>query len=449
MTTPLCFILMPFGRKPAGSGRHVDFDAVYEQIIAPAVREAGMEPLRADGEKQGGIIHKAMFERLILCDYAVADLTTANANVFYELGVRHAVRPAATALIFAEGLGQLPFDVNGLRGLPYQLGADGRPSHPEHDQAALAERLRCCRNDSDGPATDSPLYQLVEGFPDIQHLKTDVFRQRVRYAADLKERLAAARHQIENDPEAALQALTTLQQELPPLHEAEPAVLIDLLLSYRAAEAWPQMIALVETMPELLQQTVLVREQYALALNRAGNDDRAETVIRELITEKGPSSESYGILGRIYKDRWEKARNAGKSLLAQGHLKQAIDTYLKGFESDWRDAYPGINALTLMEMSEPPDPRREQLNPVVRYAVERRIAAGHPDYWDFATLLELAALADDQTAAEDALEHALVRVREPWEKESTARNLSLIRDNRQQRGANVALLNTLIAALRD
>ena len=78
---PLCFILMPFGRKPVGDGRQADFDAIYERLIKPAVLAAGLEPLRADEEMAGGIIHKPMFERLILCEYAVADLTTANANV--------------------------------------------------------------------------------------------------------------------------------------------------------------------------------------------------------------------------------------------------------------------------------------------------------------------------------------------------------------------------------
>jgi hypothetical protein len=66
------------------------------------------------------------------------------------------------------------------------------------------------------------------------------------------------------------------------------------------------------------------------------------------------------------------------------------------FEADWRDAYPGINAVTLMELKDPPDPQREQLLPVVAYAVERRIAAGKPDFWDFATRLELAVLAKDK-----------------------------------------------------
>ncbi len=51
---PLCFILMPFGKKPAGDGRLVNFDAIYEFLIKPAVIAAGLEPLRADEERRMG-----------------------------------------------------------------------------------------------------------------------------------------------------------------------------------------------------------------------------------------------------------------------------------------------------------------------------------------------------------------------------------------------------------
>ena len=427
MSAPLCFVLMPFGKKSDAAGTVIDFDAVYHNLIAPAITEAGMEPLRADEEMTGGVIHKPMFERLILCEFAVADLTTANANVFYELGVRHAVRPWSTVLLFSKGKSQLPFDVAPLRALPYQLGSDGAPSNLEEDKKVLLKRLKEGRQAAiDEPSTDSPVYQLVEGFPGVDHNKTDVFRDQVRYAADLKAKLAVARKQ-------GVEAIRATAREFGPIEDLESGVVIDLFLSYRAVKAWDDMRALGKTMPRPLASTVLVQEQLALALNRAGRSDEAEEQLLSLIEQRGPSSETYGILGRVYKDRWESAAKNGEDFEAAGFLDKAIDAYLKGFETDWRDAYPGINAVTLMELSDPPDPRREQILPVVSYSVERRIASGKPDYWDYATRLELAFLAKDERASNKAAQDSLAHFREPWELETTARNLRLICEARESR----------------
>lgn len=421
---PLCFVLMPFGLKPAGDGRVVDFDAVYEQIIQPAVLAAGLEPLRADDERTGGLIHKAMFERLILCEYAVADLTLANANVFYELGVRHAIKDRTTVSIYAAAWGQLPFDVNGLRTLPYHLGADGRPDDMAADREALMQSLTAAKEQQ---AVDSPIYQLVDGFPDIQRLKTDVFRDQVRYAEGVKMALADARSQ------RAPEALQAIEAGLGAVADVDAAVVVDLFLSYRAVEAWDAMISLFERMAPPLARTPMMLEQYAFALNRRGRSAEAESTLKRLIAERGASSETCGLLGRVYKDRWQAALKAGESFKARGFLNQAIAAYVQGFEADWRDAYPGINALTLMEQCEPPDPRRLELLPVVTYAVRRRIATGKPDYWDYATLVELAVLADDQSAAERALSDALAQMREPWEGKTTAGNLGMIRHRRAAR----------------
>jgi len=425
MNRPLCFVLMPFGKKPAtgASGMAIDFDAVYRELIKPALDAAGLEPIRADDEQTGGVIQKPMFERLILCEYAVADLTNGNANVFYELGLRHAVKPATTVPIFAAGMGQLPFDVSLLRGLPYQLNEEGKPKAAEADRLALVARLQAAR---DFP-TDSPVFQMVEGFPDIQRLKTDVFRERVRYSEALKGELALARKQN-------VEAVRAIEAKLGNIADADSGVVLDLYLSYRAVKAWDDMIDLVKKMSPPLAATVMVQEQLGLALNRTGRRDEAERVLLGVINKRGPSSESYGILGRVYKDQWEAA---GTGLLAEGLLDRAIEAYLKGFEADWRDAYPGINAVTLMELKSPPDPRREKLIPVVTYAVERRIAASKPDYWDYATLLELAVLGKDKPAANKALTAALANVREVWEPETTVRNLRLIREARDRRGETV------------
>ncbi len=441
MTRPLCFVLMPFGSKPDGQGREIDFDAVYQELIAPAVEAAGLDVIRADEEIAGGVIHKPMFERLLLCEYAVADLTTANANVFYELGVRHAMKPFSTTMIFAEGSGQLPFDVAPLRGLPYQLGKDGRPSQADSDCDTLAERLRDARERH----TDSPLYQLLDDYPNVAHEKTDVFRKQVEAAAGTRKQLADTRKI--KDLEKAAEALRDIEKSLGELEDAEAGVTVDLFMSYRAVKAWDDMVGLVDRMPRPLQRTVMVREQQALALNRKGDGGEAETVLKDLIKERGPSSETYGILGRVYKDRWEKAASEGNEFLAEGELENAIEAYKRGYDADIRDSYPGVNTVTLMELKDPPDPEREQLLPVVRYAVERRIAAGEPDYWDWATLLELAILQKDEAAARSNLAKALAAIREPWEPETTARNLRLIREARLQRKEQPAWADKVEEAL--
>ena len=249
---------------------------------------------------------------------------------------------------------------------------------------------------------DSPLFQLIDGLqaPTLAREKTDVFRERVVYSARMKERLAEARGR-------GLEALRAIEVDNEPIADCEAGIVIDLFLSYRAVKGWNNMIALVEKMSRPLARSVLVREQLALALNRAGNADKAERVLLDLLAEGGASSETYGILGRVYKDRWEAASKSGEAPAARGYLDCAIDAYLKGFEADWRDAYPGVNAVTLMEVREPPDPRRERLIPVVTYAVERRMTVARPDYWDHATLLELAVLAKDRSRADAALASAM------------------------------------------
>ncbi len=419
---PLCFVLMPFGQKPNATGGIIDFDSVYRELIGPAIENADLQPIRADEEMTGGIIHKPMFERLILCEYAVADLTTANPNVFYELGIRHAVRPCTTVLLFAE-TSRLPFDVAPLRALPYRLNAAGLPDNVEKNRGALVERLKHARERAD---KDSPIFQMVDGFPDIAHIKTDVFRDRVQYSVQMKAKLTGARR-------GGLEAVRKVEQEMENIADQESGVVIDLFLSYRAVKGWKEMIALAGRMPEPLAATILVQEQLALALNRDGQGEQAEQVLKELLNNRGPSSETYGILGRVFKDRWEAAVKGGEKALARGLLDKAMDAYLKGFEADWRDTYPGINAVTLMELRDPPDPRRERLIPVIAYAVERCIAMGKPDYWDYATLLELVVLAKDEERAMKTLSDALAAIREVWEPETTARNLRLIREAREKR----------------
>ena len=428
MKKQLCFILMPFGMKAGADGSMINFDRVYQDLIAPAVRDAELDPIRADQEVTGGIIHKPMFERLILCPFAVADLTTANANVYYELGVRHAFKPFSTVQIIAEG-SRLPFDVQMLRTIPYTLGTDGVPDPAK--AAATSGAIATFLKEARKGAKDSPIFQLIDSLPepDLGHLKTDVFRDQVDYAEQAKVKLADARRSPEKGD-----AVRGVEKDLGKIADLEAGVAIDLLLSYRAVSAWGDMVRLIQEFSAPLAQTVMVREQLGLALNRLKRREEAQQVLSKLIDERGPSSETCGILGRVYKDQWDDATKSGNAFLAKGYLDKAIKMYLQGFEADWRDAYPGINAITLMELRNPPDERRKELVPVVRYAVQRKMEKGKPDYWDYATLLELAVLEGNADNAAQALGDALANVREKWEPETTARNVRLIRETRQARG---------------
>ena len=462
MPQPLCFVLMPFGTKPDPTGRPpIDFNRIYEKGIKPAVESAGMVPVRADEERTGGIIHKVMFDRLLLCEYAVADMTTANANVFYELGVRHAARPRTTQPIYARHQ-PIPFDVNYLRALSYDLGANNEFGDTEAAAlaGALTDRLKQLRENAvEDAEPDSPLFQLLADWRpgDVAHLKTDMFHEQVMKNEEWRAQMDRARSMNKADGVRELQRIEVTLGDLD-IHEA--GIVVDLMLAYRAQQGWTQMIDIYEKMPQLLRNQVMVREQLGFALNRRAGDkerteadrnadrDRALKVLQAVEDQQGPNPETCGLIGRIYKDLWDTTRRSD-AITARGYFKESLAAYTRGFEADMRDAYPGINAATLLDVqgSDESKAKRDKLVPVVRFAVEQRLRAKSPDYWDYATLVELAVLGNDPALAGDCLASALTLAKERFMPETTSRNLSLIREFRAARGENVAWLDEIIAVL--
>jgi tetratricopeptide (TPR) repeat protein len=450
---PTCFVLMPFGKKPSTRG-DIDFDAIYKGIIEPAIDEAGLEPVRADAEVGGGVIHKAMFERLLISEFAVADLTLNNPNVFYELGVRHGNRGRVTVLMSAED--SAPFDVALLRTLKYRVGSGGVPADDESARirSALAAKLKEARQGSvTAGATDNPIAALLQDFKSFDipsRLKADVFRDKADYALDIKRRLAEARAL---PAEQALPKLEEIEEAIQPeARETEPGASIDLLLSYRGIGAWKEMLALVARLPKVVRDTEFVREQQALALNRRNKGaDRylAVEMLEALIAERGPSSEAFALIGRIYKDMWDELRGK-EPLRARGVLKKAIDAYREGFDADLRDAFPGINLLTLLEIQGSKAGLEEQARklPIVRHATELRLR-NKPDYWDHVTMLELGTLARDDEQITQSLENAAAAAAiEPFQLKTTARNLKLIVEARAARTPPEAPSSALVDAIK-
>ena len=462
---PLCFVLMPFGlkRDPAG-GPGIDFNRIYEQAIKPGIRAADMFPVRADEEKLGGIIHKAMFERLLLCEFAIADLTTSNPNVMYELGIRHAARPRTTLTIFAES-SPLAFDVRPLRTQPYQLGANNE--FPDPNAAELrrnvTEHLRQLKAlAAKQTFADSPLFQLITRW-NPEPLTPDSYEgfshEKVKAIEDLKGRLrriGRAAADAQQRP-SLLQQLAEIQAEALAAGETDDVgVLAELMLAHRALEDWSGMVELFTAMPEALQQQIPIRQQLAFAYNRRAEatkraEDRAQAldILEELEEKQGPSPETSGMIGRIHKSQWLEASNSHDVIKARQYLVKAVDAYVRGFEADWRDIYPGVNAVTLLEARGDDDALalKARLLPVVRFAAEQKLRVPRPTYWDYATLLELAVLDGDVEVGNRVMDGVLAAQSETWQPQSTAGNLRIIEGIRSQRGEDVTWIGRLIDQL--
>ncbi|HHF2952397.1 DUF4071 domain-containing protein [Vibrio sp. HS-50-1] len=431
--TQLCFVDMPFGKKvDEKSGIEIDFDQVYQEGIEPAIVAAGLTPIRGDREETGGIIHTAMFARLLLSDFVVADMTTANPNVFYELGVRHTAKPYTTIPIFATTSAP-PFDVNMVRAIPYKL-TDGSICTESAEELKEQLTRRIERVLAGPPVQDSPLFGLFKDFPGIEMKPemAEVFRDRIEYSRKVKKDLAAARTQTSRSD--ALESIDEIIEQLGELRSLDRGIVIDIYLNYRAMSAWDKMIDLYNKMPADIKGMVFTRQQFALALNRRNEGrDREEAiqVIKGIIDDSGNSAESSGILGRIYKDKYKEAQEKS-DVKAGGWLGMAIDSYKNGFELEPTDYYPGVNAITLLQAKGDEESLAEikRLLPLVIFAAERQGGRNSNNYWIVATLLELACISHDYELGLEYLPRALVLGKESWQLETTANNLRFIQQQR-------------------
>jgi len=107
-----CFVLIGYGVKTDYStGRQLNLDNTYNSIIKPVLDELGVQCFRAKDLIHSGVIDQTMYEWIYKSDLVIADLSTLNPNVLYELGVRHALRPYSTIVISENDL-KYPFDLN-------------------------------------------------------------------------------------------------------------------------------------------------------------------------------------------------------------------------------------------------------------------------------------------------------------------------------------------------
>lgn len=156
----ICFVVMPFGSKPIpdSGGQTYDFEKVYRVILRRAIRQAGLEPLRADEISGSHMIHTDMFKNLRDRPVILADLSLANPNVYYELGIRHVMASRGTVLTCRLG-SELPFDVRLSRVIFYDY--DGQNLDWEEVERVVNE-LQFALESAAEQKPDSPVHALLE-----------------------------------------------------------------------------------------------------------------------------------------------------------------------------------------------------------------------------------------------------------------------------------------------
>lgn len=417
------FVAMPFGVKPDAQGNPIDFNRVYALLIKPALEEAGLEVFRADEEQRAGDIRADMFQELLMADLVLADLSVDNPNVWYELGVRHALRARGVILI-QSGRDKQPFDIYTDRKLRYRL-KDGKPDPAflKEDRKLIADMARATLRAWHGRKV-SPVYALLPNLeePDWKRLRSGDAREFWERHDEWSARIERARD--EDRPGDVL----VLADEAP-----VTALRVEARLS--AGEALRQgqhFDFALEQFDQALAFDPLnafALRQKGICLQRLGRVSEARDLYRKQLRQDPDDAEAWSLLGRLAKDSWTAAwRLPGSSpeqmradaAYEDALLRESIECYLTAFRKAPSHFYSGINALTLIHLYQHlkgEDRRFHALAPQVAGGVrwsassERRL---EQRFWAAATLGDLAVLAGDPEDVRQAYKEAIVHATGDW-----------------------------------
>jgi hypothetical protein len=339
MTSPkkTCFVVMGFGEKvDFATGRKLNLDASYRNLIKPTVRECGLDCYRADEIVHSGNINVPMYERILTSDLVIADLSTSNSNAFYELGVRHALRPFTT-IIIAEDQFKFPFDIAQITVRTYKhLGEDIGVSEAKRFRAELRKAIEQILAN---PTDDSPVYTFLRG---LRRLKLPDDLNAHQDAANAATLQLAAGGVVVADP-ATVPAGQTHSARMQKMAEAKRrgdfAEARRLLSSVR--EAMREHNPNAPEDPYIIQQLALVTYKSEQPTPAAALTE-ARDLLLALDPERSNDTETLGLWGVVHKRLWEETGDAG-------HLDHAVRAYACGFYLR-NDYYNGINLAYLLNV---------------------------------------------------------------------------------------------------
>jgi len=341
------FIVRPFEVKNG-----IDFDKVEADLIGPALDQLGIEG-RTTGEIIGqGNIKTDMFELLLTADLVVADLSIHNANVFYELGIRHSLRDRHTFMLRCKTEDKWPFDLQTDRYFVYKKDS------PRDSVNDLVNALRETLNSG---KTNSPVFASL---PNMKEQDPSRFLIVPPGFGEAVEKAAA---------EKRFGDLRLLANEARGFRwESEGLRVVGRAQFYNkdfkgAKNTWE---ALRENNRQNdLEANLLLGTIY----ERLGKfTDSTQAVKRALAVKdisKEQRAEAHALLGRNAKSSWRRewqgaadTQTKAATALRSGFLQESFEQYERAFEQDLNHFYSGLNSLAMLK-------------------IMIELAAAHPQIW--------------------------------------------------------------------
>jgi hypothetical protein len=458
------FIIRPFGTK-----KEIDFDKVEAELINPALQKLKAEGRTTAEIRATGNIREDMFRLLLVADLVIADVSIHNANVFYELGIRHALRNKHTFMIrgkrrqtekAATGArtkpeDPIPFDLQTDRYLEYD------PDNPAKTLPDLIDGLRTTLGDE---RRDSPVFALLPGLEEQERSRFLVVHREFREEVEL-----AARSR-----DAGMLGLLSFEAVGFPW-ESEGLRLVG-RAQFKNKEflgakvTWERVRELV---PDDIEANTLLGNIYFQLGDLIRSDQALQRVVDNPRADSSDNAEARGQHGRNKKHAWreswrelplEERRRKALSPL----LREAQDHYFLAYQQDINTYYPGLCALALAVVlcqlaRDMPDlwvdlfdtardaegalleieERRVQLTSTIELCLNAARTRGKADSWLELSEADLKLLSLARPGAVRAAYSKAAQRMDDFARESAARQLALYEELDLLKEGVAAALNAL------
>jgi hypothetical protein len=369
------FIIRPFGKKKDGKGNEIDFDRVAQELIGPALAAIGAEGRETLDIVNSGNIRLDMFRRLLTADLVVADLSIHNANVFYELGVRHALREHGTLMLRCDA-DSFPFDLQTDRYFTYNK------DNPKASRLALIDALLAiqARAQKDYTAKDSPVFTSLPGLTEPDPSQFNPLPQ--DFGEDVEKAVA----------EKQAGDLILFSDEVRGFEWESLGWRVigkgqfDISALAGAKATWENIRNLD---PQDLEANIWLGTIYERLGDLVSSTQALDRALKNKGISKDKRAEAYSLIARNSKTRWrmdwetKPADERAVAALRSPYLHESFENYEAAFNEDLNHYYSGLNALAMLK-------------------IMTALAQRYPDVW--AEQFRNDRKATD--ALEDLLEHA-------------------------------------------